>query len=146
MTGSTAAMRTVTWREFATARAELAAYVADRLERAPSYLATLRPDGWPRVHPVGPLWPRDGSLVVPMYPTSPKGHDLRRDGWFALHGGVEDNTGGGGEVLVAGVAVEADPSEEDRAKGYVLFALLVGEVRAVRYGAGGAPLRSRWTA
>jgi hypothetical protein len=33
-------------------------------------------------------------------PTSPKGADLRERGWFALHNGVPDNAGTGGEASV----------------------------------------------
>lgn len=48
-----------------------------------AYLATVRVDGGPRVHPVCVNAVEGGlfSLVVP----SPKRHDLLRDGRFALH-------------------------------------------------------------
>jgi hypothetical protein len=135
------------WSEFARAEPELAAHVEERLGRAPCYLGTVRPDGWPRVHPVGPLAPRDGCLVVTMYPTSPKGKDLRRNGRYALHGAVENTTGGGGEVLLTGTATGAEPSAEDRAKGYVLFELLIAEIVATVYdGADLQPVRRRWHA
>ncbi|MGH2405330.1 MAG: pyridoxamine 5'-phosphate oxidase family protein, partial [bacterium] len=49
-----------------------------------AYLATLRGDGAPRVHPVTPIV-GEGRLFLFMEPTSPKGHDLRRDGRYALH-------------------------------------------------------------
>lgn len=62
----------------------MAEHVRRRLTYAPCYLATVRPDGFPRVHPVG-VHVRDGELVVPMNPTSPKGADIRRNGRFALH-------------------------------------------------------------
>ncbi|HET8660860.1 MAG TPA: hypothetical protein VFM55_17890 [Micromonosporaceae bacterium] len=47
------------------------------------YLATVRADGGPRVHPVMPLL-ADGRLQVFVVP-SPKLADLRRDGRYALH-------------------------------------------------------------
>lgn len=47
------------------------------------YLATVRADGGPRVHPVMPLI-ADGRLQVFIVP-SPKLADLRRDGRYALH-------------------------------------------------------------
>jgi hypothetical protein len=141
------AMDPVRWRDFASSDPILAEHVEARLRRAPSYLATVRRDGGPRVHPVGPLILRDGSLVVVMYPTSPKGHDLRRTGRYALHCGVEDSSGGGGEVLLSGIAVEAAPSESDRVSGYVAFELLVGDVLATRYeGDAQLPVRTRWQA
>lgn len=139
-------MNVVLWREFAQQDPELAAHVERRIGQAPCFLGTIRRDGWPRVHPVGPLTLRDGALIVTMYPNSPKGHDLRRTGGYALHGPVEDTQGGEGEVLITGVAVPREPSEADRAKGYVIFELLVGEVLATRYDAEDRPIRSRWVA
>ena len=137
-------MDPVWWAEFVDAEPDLSQHVLTRLQTAPCYLGTVRGDGWPRVHPVG-VEVRDGSLVVVMYPTSPKRHDLLRDGKFALHGVVEDNVGGGGEVLVTGIAVERPASEADVSKGYVAFDLLVGEVLSVRYeGEGADPVRRRW--
>jgi hypothetical protein len=96
------------------------------------------------VHPVG-VEVRDGDLVVVMYPTSPKRHDLVRNGRYAVHCVAEDNIGGGGEVLVTGRGVEREPSDGDVAKGYVAFDLLVGEVQSVRYeGDDATPVRKRW--
>ena len=48
------------------------------------YLATVRKDGGPRVHPVCPVIAH-GGLYVFIGNHSPKVHDLRRDGRFALH-------------------------------------------------------------
>jgi hypothetical protein len=47
------------------------------------FLATVRPDGGPRVHPMCPLVNEDGlfAFIVP----SPKLRDLHRDGRYALH-------------------------------------------------------------
>jgi hypothetical protein len=47
------------------------------------YLATVRADGGPRLHPVNPII-ADGRLWVFVVP-SPKLEDLRRDGRYALH-------------------------------------------------------------
>ena len=80
-----------------------------------------------------------------MYPISPKGWDLRRNGRYALHAAVEDTTGGGGEVLVIGTAVEAESTELDRAKGYIVFELLIAEVLATSYDPTDLrPIRTRW--
>ena len=48
-----------------------------------AFLATVRSDGGPRVHPVCPLITDDGlfAFIVP----SPKQRDLRRSGVYALH-------------------------------------------------------------
>jgi len=48
------------------------------------YLATVRKDGGPRLHPVCPVI-TDGGLWVFIGRHSPKVHDLLRDGRFALH-------------------------------------------------------------
>jgi hypothetical protein len=47
------------------------------------YLATVRRDGGPRVHPVSPVI-ADGSLYC-FIVNSPKRRDLERDGRYALH-------------------------------------------------------------
>jgi hypothetical protein len=49
-----------------------------------AYLATVRREGAPRVHPVCPFV-AEGRLFVSVGPHSPKRHDLRRDGRYALH-------------------------------------------------------------
>ncbi|MEE9254727.1 MAG: pyridoxamine 5'-phosphate oxidase family protein [Pseudomonadales bacterium] len=48
------------------------------------YLATIRKDGGPRVHPVCPIIAA-GGLFVFIGNHSPKLHDLLRDGRYALH-------------------------------------------------------------
>jgi hypothetical protein len=48
------------------------------------YLATIRPDGGPRVHPISPAV-IDGRLHAFIIRTSPKAADLRLDPRFALH-------------------------------------------------------------
>lgn len=49
-----------------------------------AYLATVRADGSPRVHPVCPFI-IDGRLFVATPPTSPKARDQLRDGRYVLH-------------------------------------------------------------
>ena len=48
------------------------------------YLATVRKDGGPRVHPVCPVL-ANGGLYLFIGNHSPKVHDLLRDGRYALH-------------------------------------------------------------
>ena len=48
-----------------------------------AYLATIRSDGGPRLHPVCPLI-AEGGLFAFLIP-SPKARDLLRDGRFAMH-------------------------------------------------------------
>ncbi len=68
------------------------------------YLATVRPDGGPRIHPVCPIVVGDGLWV--FVGPSPKQGDLRRNGQYALHSfsceDVDD------EFMVAGPARAED--------------------------------------
>ncbi len=141
------------WAEFRAAEPQLASFVEDRLNRPPAYLATVRADGSPRVHPVTPIV-ADVGLFVFMEPTSPKGIDLSHRGFYAMHNGVPDSAGTGGEVLVSGVGrpvtdsgvrqMAVDAASYAPADRYVLFELMVDEVRALSYGDVPLPQPSRW--
>ena len=74
-----------TWAELETAAPGLAA-AGDRLFRAftLAYLATVRTDGGPRVHPVT-ITVHDGGLYVFLVHGTPKRADLLRDPRYALH-------------------------------------------------------------
>ncbi len=151
---STGPPHTVTWGEFAKQEPELATFGAARLTAAPAYLATIRRSGAPRVHPVTPIFTNDG-LFLYMEPTSPKRTDLVERGWFALHSGVPDNAGTGGEFNVTGrafgiddgdlwsrVADEASYTPLDR---YVLFELMLSEARCHGYGDVPLPSTRKWS-
>ena len=152
MSGET---RPVSWGDFAAAAPELAAFGADKLLASPAYLATVRENGSPRVHPVTPII-GDGQLFVFMEPTSPKGRDLRERGWYALHNGVPDSDGSGGEFSMSGAATFVEDPETreaaiaassyEPAERYVLFELTVNEARANVYGDVELPNPSRWRA
>jgi hypothetical protein len=143
------------WRAFEAPAPALAAFGAERLTTAPAYLATLRLNGTPRVHPVAPFV-GGGRLFVFMEPTSPKALDLREREWYALHNGVPDTFGTGGEFFISGQAsLLEDPQlrtiaseaamyqPEDR---YVLFEFLIREARCNGYGDVALPDPGRWTA
>jgi hypothetical protein len=145
----------LSWDDFEAQAPALAAFGAERLTVAVSYLATLRLDGTPRVHPVAPIV-GGGRLFVFMEPTSPKARDLRERNWYALHNGVPDTYGSGGEFFVSGQAIPLDDvslrnvaseaatyQPEDR---YVLFELAVNEARCNGYGDVTLPHPGRWTA
>lgn len=137
-------MDVVTWGEFAAIDARLSAHVAERITGRLCYLATIRADGLPRVHPVG-LNVRGSQLIVPMSPSSPKGADLRRTGRYAAHCAVEDNNGGGGEVLLTGSATACEASEEFRSRGWITFDLRIGEVLSI-VDDGSGRMIERWRA
>jgi hypothetical protein len=141
------------WGEFAAAEPELASFGADRLARPPAYLATVRGDATPRVHPVTPVVTLDGLFVF-MEPASPKGRDVRERGRYALHNGVPDTDGTGGEFSVSGRgrlvedavirATAERAASYDPAATYVLFELLVNEARCNGYGDVELPEHRRW--
>jgi hypothetical protein len=79
-----------TWQEFEAATPEMAAVLRGILDWIPiTYLATVRKDGSPRVHPICPIF-AGGRMYVAVagagreHP-SPKRYDLRRDGRYAMH-------------------------------------------------------------
>src|SRR5262249_52524333 len=111
LTGARPAKAGATWQEFAAAAPELADFAFERLDERIAYLATVTAAGAPRVHPVSPFI-GGGHLYVYMEPTSPKVHDLARDPRYALHGTVEDNDGGEGEISLTGRARRTDDPAE----------------------------------
>jgi hypothetical protein len=145
----------VTWQAFIASAPDLAAFATERLTNRIAYLATVRTDGGPRVHPVSPFI-GESRLFVYMEPTSPKGHDLERDGRYALHCTVEDNDGGGGELYLSGRARRVDDPalraaafDAARASGqspkerYVVFELNIESALATTY-EGDQVVRKRW--
>jgi hypothetical protein len=92
------------WSEFVLAAPRLAGAVCRLLHQygpGLGYLATVRPDGGPRVHPVSPVV-HDGDLYCFVI-ASPKRSDLERDGRYALHSFPADN--GDDEAYLSGRAI-----------------------------------------
>lgn len=145
------------WREFALAEPEMAEVGVGRLWGGAgiAYLATVRRDGGPRLHPISPFIV-DGRLFTYMYPASPKGHDLRRDPRYALHAAVDDSTGAGGEFSVAGTArpIEDDATwqavmatlnrEQSPIGRYVLFEFGIARASVIEYVDGETLVRRWW--
>jgi hypothetical protein len=76
-----------TWEELSTARPDLAAAGRRLLYLGGiglGFLATIRADGGPRVHPICPILTE--SALFGMIIPGPKLDDLRRDPRYALHG------------------------------------------------------------
>jgi hypothetical protein len=74
------------WSDFASASPRLAADVRALMElygQCFGYLATVRRDGGPRLHPVSPVIAEGGLFM--FVTLSPKRRDLERDGRYALH-------------------------------------------------------------
>jgi hypothetical protein len=83
----------ITWGEFQRARPDLAEAGRELLYQfgvGLAFLATVRRDGGPRVHPMCPLIHQGGlfAFIVP----GPKQADLHRDGRYSMHSfPCEDN-------------------------------------------------------
>ena len=76
----------MTWTEFARQQPALAAAARGQFYQhglGLGFLATVRADGGPRVHPVCPVISDAGLHVLVM--AGPKQADLRRDGRYSLH-------------------------------------------------------------
>jgi hypothetical protein len=145
----------MSWKDLEDAQPELAAFGVERFRQfGVAYLATLRADGAPRVHPVTPIVGH-GRLFLFMEPTSPKGQDLRRDGRYALHCSVSDSSGESGEFFISGHAMFTDDPATRRlavevatytpADRYVLYELDVERAASTIY-TDGQPVRRRWKA
>jgi hypothetical protein len=95
------------WSSFAAASPALAAGVRALVQQygpGLAYLATVRPDGGPRIHPVSPVI--DASGLFCFVVSSPKRRDLERDGRYALHSfPPEENDD---EAMLTGVATAVD--------------------------------------
>lgn len=99
----------VTWREFAAAAPELAETgraLLNQFSVGLAFLATVRKDGAPRLHPVCPVL-SDERLFVLVTPTSPKVYDLLRDGRYALQTFPQPKAGSD-EFYLAGKALLVD--------------------------------------
>ena len=99
-----------TWAEFEAAAPELAALgpkPPPGVSFPIAFLATVRADGAPRVHPFCPIF-AGGRVFAAIPPSSPKGNDLRRDGRYVMHAlpGPRDD-----EFSVRGRAREIDDDE-----------------------------------
>lgn len=74
------------WSEFERASPDMAAAGKQLFTQygvGLGFLATIRPDGGPRLHPMCPVFAEGGlyAFIVP----SPKERDLARDGRYAMH-------------------------------------------------------------
>ena len=119
-----------------------------------AYLATLRPDAAPRLHPVRPVI-AVGHRFLFTEPTSPKGGDLEGDGRSVLHcTATGDEPWDLREFLVEGEARRVtDPDVRNTANTgsafprddhFTLFDPQVSAAFSTVYGSDGQPQRRRW--
>ena len=97
------------WNEFSKEEPELAKIGKHLLFQSHehiglAFIATLRKDGAPRLHPVSLVF-SDGHLYVLIPPTSPKCADLKRDGRYAMQAFPPQGNQGNEEFYLAGHAV-----------------------------------------
>jgi len=142
----------LTWAEFAAVEPEMAEFGLKRLKYLVMYLATIRKNGYPRVHPFTPFV-ASGHLFAFMEPTSPKALDLQRNGLYSIHSLVTDLNGTNGEFTLAGRAqlVTTSTTRELAVKGcpyspkerYILFEFKLEECMTNTY-VDGAPNTRHW--
>ncbi len=114
------------WADFVSQAPQLSAYmqlrISDDATGRITYVATVRKDGGPRVHPVK-IFPAGDGLFLYMYPESPKGLDLQRDPRIALHAAVTPNPFESGELAAWGTTtVITDPQVRTVANAAAPFA------------------------
>jgi hypothetical protein len=132
----------MSWSDLENANPALAEFGRERFAKGIAFIATVREDGVPRVHPVTPIV-GGGKLWLFMEPTSPKGHDLERGCAYAMHCLITDPSGKEGEFHINGRArrtidahdrahatQHASYTPRDR---YILFELLIDEATAKTY-------------
>jgi Pyridoxamine 5'-phosphate oxidase len=102
------------WPEFLADEPRLAAAITALMQQygpGLGYLATVRADGGPRVHPVSPVITEGGLFCFVV--DSPKRRDLERDGRYALHSFPPEDSDD--EAYLAGRArVVTDPVRVDQ--------------------------------
>ena len=144
----------MSWKEFEEESPELASLGFEKLNRKIVFLALIKMDGSPRLHPVTPFI-ENGMLFMFTEPSSPKIRDLRRDGRYAMHCSVS-REGPLIEFLVSGNAEEisdlivraqaesiaASPVVIDS---YVLFEFQVKCVLVVEYDEERKKVVRRWS-
>jgi hypothetical protein len=112
----------ITWTEFKRQEPALAEAGRRQLYQISiglAFLATVRPNGGPRVHPVCPVISSAGLHVLIV--AGPKQDDLRRDGRYALHSETCPPPGQDDGFAITGRAREITDREADRVvRGQVL--------------------------
>ena len=143
----------MSWKEFEEQSPDLASVGASLLSRKIAFLATIKSDGSPRVHPVRPIV-GDGYLFVFIDQKSPKRSDLLKDGRYAMHCSVFESNGLSSEFMITGVAKTInDPEIRRRAvelwgvdvpDKYALFEFSIDAALATDYDENRKPSRHRW--
>ncbi len=142
----------LSWGELQLAAPDIAEFGRQRLDGKVAYLATLRGNGDPRVHPVTAFLSTTRCFIF-AEPESSKVRDLSRNSKFHLHCAMSDSSGSSGEFQMSGSVVEVRESgfrAEAEANcpfrpsvRSILYELKLHEAVATSY-RGGRPDRRRW--
>lgn len=132
-----------TWSEFERSTPEMAETGSSLFMQygvGLGFLATVRPDGGPRLHPMCPVLAEGGlfAFIVP----SPKQGDLLRDGRYAMHAFTPEDVDDEFCVMGQAVPVGEGPLRERLVAGYhgvipggsILFEFEIERVLLSRYG------------
>ena len=140
----------VTWKQFAVSNPSLAKVGEGLLFQygvGLAFLATIRKDGAPRLHPVCPVLSNEGLYVLVM-PTSPKKWDLLRDGRYSLQSfpqarpdSDEFYLSGKARVIEDSAIFEAvfNDAKHHASKDEILFELLIERAMHTKWEGFGTP-------
>jgi len=151
----------VSWNHFSTANPTLAKAGEDLLFQygvGLAFLATIRKDGGPRIHPVCPVLSNAGLYVLIM-PSSPKRWDLLRDGRYSLQSFPQDRPDSDEFYLSGKARVIEDPlilesvfsdAKHHASRDEALFELLIERAMHTIWQGFGTPdyrpIHSKWSA
>lgn len=150
----------VTWVQFAVSNPSLAKIGEDLLFQygvGLAFLATVRKDGAPRLHPVCPVLSNAGLYIL-VIPKSPKKWDLLRDGRYSLQSFPQDRPDSDEFYLSGKAKVIEDPSisesvfndaKHEASKDEVLFELLIERAMHTKWEGFGTPeyrpVNAKWS-
>ena len=145
-------MTALSWAEFSKHALEIAQFGLSRIDGKVCYLATVRENGFPRIHPVTTLV-GDGRCFIFAQPNSSKVKDFQANSIFSLHCSMSDSSGSSGEFQISGSVVLSE-NTSDRllaesicsyrpSASFLLYELRISEAMSNGY-RGGRPNRKKW--
>jgi len=150
----------VPWKQFAVSNPSLAKVGEGLLFQygvGLAFLATIRKDGAPRLHPVCPVLSNAGLYIL-VVPKSPKKWDLLHDGRYSLQSFPQDRPDSDEFYLSGKTEVIEDPSifesvfndaKHQASKDEVLFELLIERVMHTKWEGFGTPdyrpVHAKWS-
>ena len=138
------------WGELQLASPDIAEFGRRRLDGKVAYLASVKANGAPRVHPVTAFLSETRCFIF-ADPNSSKVRDFSQNPGFHLHCAMSDSSGSSGEFQMAGKVVVTQESRAEAeancpfrpSSRSILYELKLSEAIATSY-RGGRPDRRRW--